>query len=189
MLDIATWSALQMLYLIEFADFHSQNTLGKGYGSSSQVSGASDGAVYHTVNGGNTYNQYRWVEQPFGRVYDWVDGFMASSRNCYLGTDNATFADSTSALTAAGVTLPSSNYITGFGYSEEFPWAFLPDEASGGSASTFVPDYVSSSSGTYALSVGGGYSSYDYCGFWCFFANNDASNTYSNLGSRLLYIP
>jgi len=189
MLDIATWSALQMLYLIEFADFHSQNTLGKGYGSSSQVSGASDGAVYHTVNGGNTYNQYRWVEQPFGRVMDWVDGFMASSRKCYLGTDNATFADSTSALTAAGVTLPSSNYITGFGYSEEFPWAFLPDEASGGSASTFVPDYVYSFSGINALYVGGNYYSLDLYGFWYFYANNSATNTYGSLGSRLLYIP
>lgn len=189
MLDIATWSALQMLFLIEYADFNSQNILGRGYGSSSQTSGASDGAIYHTVNGGNTYNQYRWVEQPFGRVYDWVDGFMASSRNCYLGTDNATFADSTSALTAAGVKLPSSNYITGFGYSEEFPWAFLPDEASGGSASTFVPDYVSSYSGTYALCVGGGYSSYDYCGFWYFDAYSSASNAYAFIGSRLLYIP
>ncbi len=189
MLDIATWSALQMLFLIEYADFNSQNILGRGYGSSSQKSGASDGAIYHTVNGGNTYNQYRWVEQPFGRVFDWVDGFMASSRNCYLGADNATFADSTSALTAAGVKLPSSNYITGFGYSEELPWAFLPDAASGGSASTFVPDYVYSSSDTDALYVGGGYGSGGDYGFWYFYANSSASYTNGYLGSRLLYIP
>lgn len=190
MIDIATWSALQLLYLIEFADFNSQNKLGKGYGSNSQVCGASDGAAYHTVNGGNTYNQYRWVEQPFGRCYDWVDGFVASSRNCYVGTNNANFTDSTSSLSSSGVTLPSSNnYITGFGYSKKHPWAFLPDTAYGGSATTYVADYVYSGSGTDALFVGGYYDSYGNYGFFYFYAGSSASNTSANIGSRLLYIP
>ena len=189
MIDIATWSALQLLYLIEFADFNSQNKLGKGYGSNSQVCGASDGAAYHTVNGGNTYNQYRWVEQPFGRCYDWVDGFVASSRNCYVGTNNANFTDSTSSLSSSGVTLPSSNYITGFGYSKKHPWAFLPDTASGGSATTYVADYVGSNSGTNALYVGGNYNSNDNYGFFYFDADNSASVTDGVIGSRLLYIP
>jgi len=189
MIDIATWSALQLLFLVEFANFHSQNLLGKGYGSDSQAVGSTDEAVYHTYNGGNLTNQYRWVEQPFGRCYDWVDGFIASSRACYLGTTNSTFTDATTNLKAADVTLPSSQYITGFGYSNKFPWALLPDAASGGSASTYVPDRVSSNSGTYALCVGGNYSSSDHCGFFYFYAFSSASSTYAYIGSRLLYIP
>lgn len=189
MLDIATWSALQMLFLIEFANFDSQSKLGQGYGSSSQTCGKSDGAAYHTINGGSTYNQYRWVEQPFGRVLDWVDGFVASNCKCFLGTNNSAFGDTTTGLTNANVTLPSSNWITGFGYSEQFPWAFLPDTASGGSASTFAPDFVSSSSGTVALRVGGDYGSNDGYGLWCFSAYYVAAFTNNSVGSRLLYIP
>lgn len=189
MIDIATWSALQLLFMVEFADLNSQNKLGNGYSSSSQALGSTDTAVYHTYNGGNTTNQYRWIEQPWGRVYDWVDGFMASARACYLGTDNSTFADATSSLKKADVTLPSSGWITGLGYSNKFPWAILPDTASNGSSSTFVPDYVNSDSGTNALFVGGYYYSGGYYGLFYFNAYNSASSTYSYLGSRLLYIP
>ena len=145
--------------------------------------------MYHTYNGGSTTNQYRWIEQPWGRVFDWVDGFMASSRACYLGTENGTFADSTVNLKASGVTLPSSGYITGFGYSDKFPWALLPDTASSGSSSSFVPDYVSSSPGSRVLCVGGSYDDGDRYGAFYFYANASASNSYSDIGSRLLYIP
>lgn len=189
MIDIATWSALQLLYLIEFANFHSQSKLGYGNGSSSQASGSTDAAVYHTYNGGSTTNQYRWIEQPWGRVFDWVDGFMASSRACYLGTENGTFADSTVNLKASGVTLPSSGYITGFGYSDKFPWALLPDTASGGSSSSFVPDYVNSYSDSCVLYVGGYYSGGDSYGAFYFSAYYNASATSGSFGSRLLYIP
>lgn len=189
MIDIATWSALQLLFLVEFADFHSQNKLGTGYGSNSQALGSTDAAVYHTYNGGNTTNQYRWIEQPWGRVLDWVDGFMASARACYLGTNNSTFTDATTNLKAADVTLPSSQYITGFGYSNKFPWAMLPDAASGGSASTYVPDYVSSNAGTHVLCVGGSFSSYVDYGLFYFIAFNNASFSDASIGSRLLYIP
>lgn len=189
MIDIATWSALQLLFMVEFADLNSQRKLGKGYGSGSQALGTTDAAVYHTYNGGDTTNQYRWIEQPWGRVLDWVDGFVAASRACYIGTNNSTFTDSTSSLRKADTTLPYPGWITGLGYSNKFPWAMLPDTASNGSSSTFIPDYVYSSSGTYALSVGGGYKSSDYCGLFYFDANSGASGTYSNLGSRLLYIP
>lgn len=188
MIDIATWSALQLLFLVEFANFHSQSLLGKGY-ESSQSLGSTDEAVYHTYNGGNTTNQYRWIEQPFGRCYDWIDGFVASAGACYLGTNNSTFTDATTNLEAADVTLPSSQYITGFGYSNKFPWAMLPDAASGGSASTYVPDRVGSHTGTYALSVGGSYTSYDGNGLFYFGADSSASNANIGIGSRLIYIP
>ena len=190
MLDIATWSALQMLYLVEFADFHSQSTLGTGHNTGSAgTTGGTTGAAYHTLKISSGDNMYRWVENPFSQVLDWVDGAYFSSRAAYVGTDNATFADSTSALTKANITLPSSAYITGFGYSEECPYAFIPDAASGGSATTYVPDYVYSNASYRALNVGGNYNANDYYGFFCFYGNSSAANTNGYLGSRLLYIP
>ncbi len=187
MLDLASWSALQMLYLVEFANFDSQGKIGQGYGSDSQATGSTTGALYHTINGGSTYNSYRWVEQPFGRCREWVDGFVASDRAVYTGISNATFGDTTTGLSATGITLPSSNYISGFGYSEECPYAFIPDSASSGSSA--VSDYVYSYTGVCALYVGGYFNSSANYGFFFFGANNTASNSNSSLGSRLLYIP
>ena len=190
MLDIASWSALQMLYLVEFANFHSQNTLGTGWNTGSISNcGGTTGAAYHTLKLSGAHNQYRWVEDPFSNVYDCVDGFVASSRAVYTGVNNAAFTDAASSLTATGITLPSSNFITGLGYSQECPYAFIPDTASGGDASTYIPDRVNSYTGTRALYVGGSCGSNDSYGFFYFNASIDASNTYGNLGSRLLYIP
>lgn len=190
MIDLATWSALQMLYLVEFANFNSQSTLGTGYsGFSAMDAGGSTGAAaYHTLKLSGAHNQYRWVEDPFSNCLDWVDGFMATRRSTYVGTANSTFADTISALTATGITLPKSDFITGLGYSETCPWAFIPDTASGGSTTTYISDRVFSATGDCALIVGGVYYSGTAYGLFCFEADNVASYT-SIISSRLLYIP
>ena len=86
------------------------------------------------------------------------------------------------------MTLPSSNYISGFGYSENAAWAFIPDAASG-SETTYVTDRVNSGAGIRAAFVGGNFSDSDGYGFFYLFAVNDASNTVGGLGSRLLKEP
>lgn len=189
MIDLATWSALQMLYLVEFANFHSQSTLGTGYvkGSVGQNGGTSS-ALYHTLKISNDHNQYRWVEDPWSNVIDMVDGFNASDRAAYISTDNASFADNISGMTATGITLPSSDYITGLGYSEECAWAFIPN-ASGGGRSTYIPDTVFSNSGVNALCVGGYCGGDDGYGLFYFIAYYGAAYTNGYVGSRLIYIP
>lgn len=49
--------------------------------------------------------------------------------------------------------------------------------------------YVNSNTGDRALYVGGNYNSNDNYGFFYFNANNNASNTNGNLGSRHLVFP
>ena len=164
MLDYATWSALQMLYLVEFANFNSQTALGKGWNTGSVgTMGGTDGAAY-------------------------IDGFVASSKKVYTETDKSKYVDTTTGLTNTNVTLPSSNYISGFGYSENAAWAFIPDAASG-SETTYVTDRVNSGAGIRAAFVGGNFSDSDGYGFFYLFAVNDASNTVGGLGSRLLKEP
>ena len=197
MLDFATWSAVQILYLIEFANLNIQNRIGRGNGGSSAKTGISDSYVYHTHNAGGTCGQYRWIEFPYGRVFTMVDGFVASGTACYIGTDNSKFADSTSSssgLTPAGVTLPASDYITGFGYSEKFPWAFLPDSATGGSSTTYVTDKVLSAtdSGTYVACVGGSFnqtSNNDISGMFYLNAKLATDTANQIYGTRLIFIP
>ena len=114
---------------------------------------------------------------------------MANSRAAYVSTDMASYGESTSGMEAAGITLPSSEMITGLGYSEKCAWAFIPDTASGGSANTYVTDRVSSSTGVQLVAVGGYCDSFDSYGVFYFSANWNVTETSASLGSRLLYQP
>ena len=61
--DVATWSAIQLLYRVEFADWNSQSTLGYGQTSGAIVAtGETDSAIYHTIQRSSKSNQYRWIE-------------------------------------------------------------------------------------------------------------------------------
>ena len=161
-MDLKVWSAIQMLYLVEFANFHAQDVLGTGHNTGSVTNtGGTTGATYHTIKRSGATNAYRWIENPFSNMLTWVDGYVASSRASYISTDPASYGESTSGMEAAGITLPSSGYITGLGYSDKCPWAFIPDTASSGSETTYIPDYVYSySSGVRVLYCGGYYSAY-----------------------------
>ena len=188
MMDLATWSAIQMLYLVEFANFDSQTKLGEGWNTGSVSSmGATGSAAYHTIKASGSHNMYRWIEDPASNVFDWIDGFLGSTSAAYAGASGP-FAGDTGDLENLGFRLPGNGYIKGFGYSEDAAWAFIPD-TSGGSDSTYVPDYVSAGSSARPAFVGGRYSSGRYYGLFCFYANNSASLANGDLGSRLLKKP
>lgn len=190
MLDLPTWSALQLLYLIEFADFDAQSKIGTGHDRGTLANtGGTTGASYHTVKRSHNSNQYRWIEDPFANVYDWVDGFVASGGEAYVGTSNATFSDSVSSLANSGITFPPSGLITGFGFSSVCPWAFIPDSTSNGPYTGYVTDYFNTPSETCVLRVGGAYSASEYYGMFCFLVNLKSDNNSKFIGSRLIFIP
>lgn len=193
--DFATWCAIQLLYLVEFADWNSQTHIGRGNvdSSSKQNNGGTDSMTYHTGRAsgsdGSTQVMYRWIENPWGNVYDWVDGINFNDRVSYLCTTPTNFADDTTTnCTAAGVTLPSSAWIKKYGMSSTFPWALIPVEG-GGSDSTYVPDYVYSNAGWRVLYVGGSYGNTSVAGLFYFNASDDSSYAYSSIGARLLFVP
>ena len=194
--DFATYCAIVLLYLVEFADWDSQSKVGYGCGSGSKVNnGGCDSMTYHTGTSASARStagpvQYRNIEGLWSNVYDWVDGINFSARAGYICTDPDNYADDTSTnYTTTGITLPSSNgYITKMGYSSAAPWAMIPS-SQGGSSTTYVPDYVYSSSGWRVLIVGGRYNAGAGLGLLYFVASNDSSSSYDYVGARLLYIP
>lgn len=194
--DFATYSAIVLLYLVEFADWNSQSKIGQGCGSGSKVNnGGCDSMDYHTGTSASSRTttgpvQYRNIEGLWSNVFDWVDGINMNSRSVYICTTPANFADNTTTnYTETGITLPSSDgYIKAMGYSSAAPWAMVPS-ANGGSATTYVPDYVYSYSGWRALYVGGYYNSHAAYGLMFFDAYNDSSFSSDNIGARLLFIP
>ena len=189
--DFSTYCAIIFLYIIEFANWNCQSKIGQGYtnsnNSSAIRSGGTDSMTYHTGRASGTDDktavQYRWVENLWGNVFQWVDGFNANGTRAYYCTDPSKYADDT----ATGYTnigfLPANGWITDLTVTEN---GLLIPKYNGGSETTYVPDYAYSSSGWRVLCVGGGWGYGTYAGLLCFGADSASSDSGSRISARLL---
>ncbi|MEE0153728.1 MAG: hypothetical protein UEF48_00715 [Agathobaculum butyriciproducens] len=191
--DFATYCAIIFLYIVEFADWNCQNKIayGRAKGQSSAVtSGKTDTMVYHTGTAGSRISdsaaamQYRWIENLWGNVFQWVDGFNANGKTAYYCTDPSKYADDTSTGYTNIGTLPASGWIKDLTVTDN---GLLIPKTSGGSETTYVPDYVySSSSGWCVLYVGGDWDDGAEAGLLCFRADSASSSSSSDISARLL---
>ena len=190
--DFATYCAIIFLYIVEFADWDCQSKIGQGftYGNNRVAiySGGTDSMTYHTGRAsgtdGQTAVQYRWIENLWGNVFQWVDGFNANGTTAYYCTDPSKYADGTTTGYTNIGTLPASGYIKDLTVTDN---GLLIPKTSGGSGTTYVPDYVYSySSGWRVLYVGGYWNSGTSAGLLYFDADVTSSDSYSSISARLL---
>ena len=189
--DFATYCAIIWLYIIEFADWNCQNTIGagvtKGEYSGPIRNGMTDTMIYHTGNSSAGSKecavQYRWIENLWGNVYQWVDGFNANGTTAYACIDPSKYADDTSTGYTQIGTLPASGWIKDLIVTDN---GLLIPKTNGGSETTYIPDYVNSSSGWRVLCVGGDWFGGTYAGLLCFSASSASSGSSSNISARLL---
>ena len=189
--DFATYCAIIFLYIVEFADWDCQSKIGQGvtYGNNRAAiySGGTDSMTYHTGHAsgtdGTTAVQYRWIENLWGNVYQWVDGFNANGTTAYYCTDPSKYADDTSTGYTNIGTLPASGWIKDLTVTDN---GLLIPKTNGGSETTYIPDYMWSSSGWRVLCVGGGWSDGASAGLLCFVASDASSYSYSGISARVL---
>lgn len=143
--DFATYCAIIWLYLIEFADWNCQSKIGRGYvddNSSAANSGMTDYMLYHTANtsaDGKGGVQYRWIENLWGNVSQWIDGLNIDDRTVYCCTDPSKYADdTTTGYTQIGI-LPSAGWIKDLTVTNN---GLLTPSESGGSSTTYITDYL-----------------------------------------------
>lgn len=194
MLDLASWSAIQMLYLVEFANFDSQTVLGTGYAGVNSVvaaEGGTDSAAYHTLKISGGHNQYRWIEDPYSNCFGLIDGYVGSTSATYAAVSNTGYSGGTTGLNSLGFALPTSGAIRGFGYSNGAPWAFIPDASDSDDSvyATYVCDHVYSNSNTCPVRVGGNFYTNASYGLFYFGGNTSATAASVTTGSRLIFIP
>ena len=108
--DIAAWCAYDLLYLVEYADWEGQKKIAQGLVNNPSVNktGLTDAMVYHTGRANSSDNsavQYRWIENPWGNVREWVDGINFQNRTAYICTDPTKYADDTTATIPPPVSL------------------------------------------------------------------------------------
>ena len=188
--NFATYCAIIWLYVMEFADWNCQNKIGRGYvdnHNSAINSGETDSMTYHTGRAagtdGSTAVQYRWIENLWGNVYQWIDGFNANGTTAYYRIDPSRYADDTATGYNQIGTLPPNGWIKDLTVTDN---GLLIPKAVGGSETTFIPDYAYSSSGWRVLFVGGDWNHGSNAGLLYFNADNASSSSFSSISARLL---
>ena len=197
--DYAMLWTIEMLYLVEYADWNSQEKIGYGCGNNSAAenAGLTDAMTYHTgTNAANrtTYGhtRYRYIEDLWGNVYDWCDGIYFSSSTIYAIKNPANFSD-TSGGTNVGTRPTSSVNVV---YTWTAPTAtgleYYLYPASGGSDSTYSTyscDSCYYNSSGVVLYVGGGYGQVQYFGLFYRVGYYAASGADAGIGCRLQKLP
>lgn len=192
--DIQMRMTIWMLYLVEFADWNSQKTIGKGCGNNSATEnmGYTDSMPYHTgttLASRDSYGlgtQYRYIEGPWDNVFDWGDGCYYNSNGLNIINTPSSFSDN-SGGTAVGV--PSSGWPSAFTVATVagLEWVIYPT-ASGGSETTYSADYWGFNASDPCLYFGGSYYQGGNRGLFCVYCAS-ASNSYAYIGCRLQKLP
>ena len=189
-MDFAQMWYVGMLFLVEFADWNGQTAIGYGcsQSGSKQNNGRTDSMQYHTgttAANRTTYGftQYRNIEGWWDNVYDWMDGCYYNSNGLNVIKNPAQFNDSANGTLIGSI--PSSGYPTDMAIPTQsgFEWALRPT-ATGGSATTYVPDYWGFYDSYPCLTHGGYYGRDKYWG--PFYVNCDSlPGEAINVGCRL----
>jgi hypothetical protein len=211
-LDFALWSAIQMLYLVEYADFNTQANLGDGNtGASYVASSSSQTDSPHSVAGksnslGNAstdatsgassatrdtaFMSYRGIENWYGNTWTWADGINVnedSAGNVHITNDYRDFADDTT----TGYTLVSSSFPTSSGFIRNILKTgayFLSGDNTGGSSTTYLTDYhFASASASRVVRVGGSANDGAVAGAFYVRSNGGASFASRDFGARLCW--
>lgn len=186
---------LQMLYLVEYADYNSQAKIGLGYTNGSHTaptnSGGCDalGMKSGSVDGtDNTSIIYRGIEDIFGNLWQFIDGLNIRDNIayiCYYSNKYAvdTFSGSYKAL---GYTNSTANgYASKLGYDSANPLISLTTESVGDS-STNMSDYYYQATGDRIALVGGRCGYGINAGLWFWNVDNASSHYSIGIGARLL---
>ncbi len=189
-MDFAQMWYVGMLYLVEFADWNGQKTIGYGCSAagSKENNGKTDAMQYHTgTTAANRttygYTQYRNIEGWWDNVYDWMDGCYYNSNGLNVILNPSKFSDNANGTLIGS--MPSSGYPNDMAVPTQsgFEWALRP-ATTGGSDSTYVPDYWNFYGSYPCLFHGGSYNQVQSRGpFYVYY--NGTSYTDTSIGCRL----
>jgi hypothetical protein len=194
--DFALLWTINMLFLVEYANWNCQTMIGFGCGNDSSVekNGATDPMPYQTgtmTDRRNTYGhvQYRYIEDLWANVMDWCDGITFSETDVYCKNNPADYSDS-SLGTKVGVRPTTSSYISAWNNptTSGYEYALYPS-AVNGSYSTYVCDDCSYYSRGKSLSVGGYYMHTLSRGLFHSNGISTSASAYDYIGGRLQKLP
>lgn len=188
-MDFAQMWYVGMLYLVEFADWNGQVTIGYGCSASNskENNGKTDAMQYHTgTTAANRnsygYTQYRNIEGWWDNVFDWIDGCYYNNNGLNVITNPDQFSDGESGTL---VGKPSSGYPSDFTIPTKsgLEWALFPN-ATLGSTTRHTSDHWEFSGSSACTYHGSDYTGKLNSGPFCVGCIS-VSGTYDGIGCRL----
>jgi len=174
-----TW-AIQLLFIIEYASFYSQSVLGAGisnvadwaaYNDYNPIALSGNGNSIGNANGNNAgstsaatestkYLKYRGIENPFGHLWKFIDGFNINGNIPYRTNVGANFADDTTTnytrmVDSLGIDVTLHNADGYPATIQKMKWGFLAASV-GASGSTKITDYYWQAAAWRVAFFGGG---------------------------------
>lgn len=184
---------ISLLYVVEYADYNSQNKLGIGNvnNTAALTSGGCDSLGMKSgclVNDSKHSVIYRGIEDIYGNIWQFIDGLNIKDHIAYVSYNSSDYAVDKfdGSYKRVGYTLANSNgWVKELGYDNNNPLIGLV-AVIGGSESTYVTDYYWQNSGNRIALFGGRWDSGTLCGFWCWDLSSGSSWAGAGGGSRLI---
>lgn len=133
---------------------------------------------------------YRGVEGFHGNAFTNIDGCNIRDYEWFVCFDPSKYADdvfdAAKGYISVGTAPEAEGYIKNFMFCDNAPFAMIPGD-SGGSSTSYIPDYYYRNTGNCAPRVGGYASHGAYAGAWSWNASYAASSGHGIFGGRLRY--
>lgn len=194
MMDYWIWSLLQILFTVEFATTNSQSIMRGNVSGSRQTTGQCD-SLGDVATGWNLTNNcmvYRGIENLWGNVNQWINGFTFNNHEIWVCYDRSQYVVEGKASPYVKVSYNTNPNGSGnsskHGFDEDNPLIDFSVETNGSDYDNGGYWYDFATGGTYpCLYVGGDYGSGSYVGLWFASANG---STYASvyIGGRLASI-
>lgn len=195
--DLICISALQMLYLVEYADTNCQKTVGRGFSASTYDNMPANGSC-NSLNGKSGYIgedgksdvSYRGIEGIWGKIYRLLDGanvkdYIVYYCNSIKDYDDVSFDGKYKANTYENASRKDKGHVSRLGYNQNAPWLLFPEDV-GGSNATYIPDSYFGASGEKVIMFGGNYNSGYGSGLFYYGCNNGLDTYSINNGTHLV---
>jgi hypothetical protein len=205
-------SAIQLLYLVEYASYDSQSTIGAGVTAITDdastnmaiPTGYTAGIGTNGVQLGNTTGEcplvtsgayaakamsYRGIENLYGNIWKWVDGInIKANRNPWIADHDYVSDTFSHPYVDTGLTNGATDgYVTNIGFNATMNYGFIPS-AVGGSSSTYISDYYYQAIGNVAVLIGGSWDHGANVGIFNLDLNAAGSLCFRYFGARISYI-
>lgn len=196
--DYAMLKTIQLLYLVEYADWDSQTKIGYGCGDGSDFvnMGVTDNMVYNTGTDQSTRTdygniQYRNIEGLWSNALTFCDGIYLSSGKVYIIKNPSEFSDNSN-----GIDSGINNYLSSYNIVDNeisqitgLTWLFVPSQTQNNpSFNNYITDLAVINSNSNILYTGGSYGQSLGRGLF-YFGSAGASTSTVQIGSRLMKLP
>lgn len=157
-------------------------------------SGACDDVVASsgilTANDGKYPCMYRGIENPFGNMWQFIDGVNITDRQAWICKDADDYASNVFAAPYEQIGYINHNvsgYIQTMGWDANFPFIELPTAITGGTTPTeYYGDYYYQAAGQRIARFGGFWNGGSYAGLSYWDLSYSSSSTHLNFGGRLM---